>query len=219
MIVWILRVCKLGFDEVPQDVGMQSDEQQCVERHDHAESADRQGIGGVFSHHRRWKRNERLTHLKDGVQPHHAVVGVTGQPENVVVIQPELANNDEADQPAQELGEKLEQLMAKLVHAMMILQQWDFQFENEQCDDDRENPVAERLNAGEAQWTLRKAFQEMHLNYMQNSDWKVKTNFRFAGERIIRCRSATRSTRIKPTVVEFLMTDLTTFAGMSLSIT
>jgi hypothetical protein len=38
---------------------------------------------------------------KEGVQPHHAVVGMIGKPENMVVVQPELADDDEADKPAE----------------------------------------------------------------------------------------------------------------------
>jgi hypothetical protein len=52
---------------------------------------------------------------------------MTGKPENVVVVQPELANNDEADQPAQELREQFEQVMAQLSHAAMIVKRWDFE--------------------------------------------------------------------------------------------
>src|SRR5919106_1545829 len=108
--VWRLSVYELRLDQVPQDVGVQSDKQQRVERHHHSKQTDGQRIRGVLPHHRRWKRNEGLEHQKDRVQPHHTVVGMTGQPENVVVVQPELANNDEADQPTQELRKQIKQL-------------------------------------------------------------------------------------------------------------
>jgi hypothetical protein len=41
---------------------------------------------------------------KDGVQPHHAVIGITGKSKNMMVVEPKLAENDEADEPTQELG-------------------------------------------------------------------------------------------------------------------
>lgn len=65
---------------------------------------------------------------------------MAGQPENVVVIQPELANDDEADEPAQELREQIKQLMAEFARAAMIVQGWDFEFERQQGDDNREDP-------------------------------------------------------------------------------
>lgn len=83
-----------------------------------------------------------------------------GRPQNVVV-QPELADDDEADQPAQELGEQTKQLMAHFAHAAMIVQRGDFEVEDKQCDDYREYPVAECLNPVEAQFSWRKSLSLM----------------------------------------------------------
>ena len=70
--------------------------------------------------------------------------------ENVMMIEPELADNDEADQPAQELRQKIEELVRELGDAAMIGERWDLELQNEQRDDDGENAVAERLDAIEA---------------------------------------------------------------------
>src|SRR5437763_12613209 len=52
--------------------------------------------------------------------------------------------------------------MAQLIHAAMIVQRWDFEFEDQQRDDDGKDAVAERLDTGEAQFAVSKAFQEAH---------------------------------------------------------
>jgi hypothetical protein len=64
----------------------------------------------------------------------------------VVVIQPELADDDEADQPAEELREELAQVMAELAGAPGVPQRGHLQLEDEQRHDDREHAVAERLD-------------------------------------------------------------------------
>jgi hypothetical protein len=99
---------------------------------------------------------------KDGVQPHHAVVGVTGEPEDMVMVQPELADDDEADEPTQKFGQQFKQMMGQFAHARMVLERRDFEFENQQCDDDGENAVAERLDSAEPQLPLPETIQEAH---------------------------------------------------------
>jgi hypothetical protein len=59
----------------------------------------------------------------------------------------------------QKLREQIKEMMAKFAHAAMLVQRWDFEFENQQYDDNREDPVAECLNPGEAQFALRNALQ------------------------------------------------------------
>jgi hypothetical protein len=69
------------------------------------------------------------------------------QAEHVVVVEPELADDDEADEPAQELGQELDQLMPELGGARVFLERRNLELDDEQCDDDREHAVAERLDA------------------------------------------------------------------------
>jgi hypothetical protein len=64
---------------------------------------------------------------------------VPGQAEDVIVVQAELADDGEADQPAQELGQQLEHLMPEFAHVSMVLQRWDLELEYQQRDDDRED--------------------------------------------------------------------------------
>jgi hypothetical protein len=54
------------------------------------------------------------------------------QPQDVMVIQPELADDDEADQPAQELRRQLDELTAQLAHAAMITQLGELELQHQQ---------------------------------------------------------------------------------------
>src|SRR5690349_12413008 len=79
-----------------------------------------------------------------------------------MMIEPELAYDDKADQPGEELRQQTEELLAELRNAVRIMQLRYFELENEQRDDDREHPVAESLDAGEPQLALRKAREQSH---------------------------------------------------------
>lgn len=52
--------------------------------------------------------------------------------------------------------------MGEFPHAVMVAQRRDLQLEDQQGDDDREYPVAERLDAVQPQLSSRKAFQQTH---------------------------------------------------------
>jgi hypothetical protein len=82
--------------------------------------------------------------------------------EHVMVIEPELADDDEADQPAQELGGELEQLMGEFADAGMILERRYLELEHEQRHHDGEHAVAESLDAGQAQLALPEAIEQSH---------------------------------------------------------
>jgi len=111
----VLRGSELRRDQRAHDIGLQTQEQDRIEREHGAEDAHGQQVDGIFPHQRRGKPDERLTHEEDRVQPYQRVVGMARQREHVMVVEPELADDDEADEPVQELGEKLDQLMASSV--------------------------------------------------------------------------------------------------------
>jgi hypothetical protein len=59
-------------------------------------------------------------------RPDHLVSGVPREREQVVMIQPKLADDDETDQPAQEFRQKIGKLMAKLAGAVALVQNRTF---------------------------------------------------------------------------------------------
>lgn len=75
---------------------MQRQEQERVDREHATKKAHRKRVVMIFAHQRGWKRNEGLAHQKNRFQPQEGVIGVARQPEQVMVIEPELADNDEA---------------------------------------------------------------------------------------------------------------------------
>jgi hypothetical protein len=110
-----------------------------------SKGADGQRIAGVLAHHRRWKRDRGLAHQKHGVQPHHGVVGMASKSQNMVVVEPKFADDDEADQPAQEFWQQFKQLVGQLAHARMVLERRHLKLEHQECHDNHKHPVAERL--------------------------------------------------------------------------
>ena len=108
----------------------------------------------IFAHQRGRKRNEGLAHQKNRVQPHHGVIGVARQPEQVMVIEPELADDDEADKPAQEIGQEVDERVGEFTDAGMILERRHFELEDQQRHHDGKYAVAEGLDAGETQLAL-----------------------------------------------------------------
>ena len=83
---------------------------------------------------------------------------MTREAEQMVMIQSELADDDETDQPAQELRGKIDKLMAEFVRNGAIVQNWNFEFEHKQRHHNREHAVAERFDSAQPQLALRKAF-------------------------------------------------------------
>lgn len=79
-----------------------------------------------------------------------------------MVVEPELADDDEADEPAEELWQQLAQRESELGHARMILEMRHLQLEHEQGDDDRKHAVAERLDSVQPQSAVREAGQKAH---------------------------------------------------------
>ena len=73
---------------------MERNEEQRVHGQHRAEEAHRQRVLRIVSHQRRGKRHEGLEHQKDRVQPHQRIVGVARQAEHVMVVQPELADDE-----------------------------------------------------------------------------------------------------------------------------
>ena len=136
---------------------MQRNEEHRVYRHDHAKETHGQPIHWILAHQRGRERDERLTHEKDRIQPDHSVSGVPRECEEMVMIQPEFTNDDEADHPAQKLREKIDKLMTKLVNTAAVVQNWNSQLEHEQRYDNREDAVAECFNSIEPQVALGKA--------------------------------------------------------------
>ncbi len=153
---------ELGLDQIALDVGLQRDEQQRVDREYAAEQADRKGVLRIFPRQRGRERDEGLPHQENGVQPHHPVVRIARHRQQVMVVEPELADDDEADEPAHELGQQLEQLVSKLTHARMFLERRHLQLEDEQCHHDGEDAVAEGFDAAQPQLPLRETVQKTH---------------------------------------------------------
>src|SRR5262249_39343089 len=91
-------------------------------RHVRSDLARSPGLGGMSGPGRNdeEERRDRVQDERRVVQPDHAVGGMTGECQNVVVVHPELADDDEADQPAEELREQREQLMAEVADAALI---------------------------------------------------------------------------------------------------
>jgi len=71
----------------------------------------------IFAGERRRERHERLAEREQRVEPHHAVIGVAREAEQMMVVEPELADDDEADQPAHEFRRQLDERMAQLSDA------------------------------------------------------------------------------------------------------
>ena len=77
------------------------------------------------------------------------LVSMPRKGENVVVVQPKLADDDEADKPAQKLGKQLKQRRSKFVGAPVVVQSGNLKFEHEQRNDNRKDAIAESLNSCE----------------------------------------------------------------------
>jgi hypothetical protein len=78
------------------------------------------------------------------------------------MIQPEFANDNEADQPAQEFRKQFKEMMSEFTHTAVLLHGRDLQLENQQRDDDCEDPITESLNSVEAELAPSKATEEAH---------------------------------------------------------
>jgi hypothetical protein len=61
------------------------------------------------------------------------------------------------------LGQRLVQVVQELANAGVILERRYLQFKNEQRQDDGENAVAERLDAGEPQFAAAEAIKQTHV--------------------------------------------------------
>src|SRR5262249_48137458 len=127
-----------------------------------AEETHRKRVGGILAHHGGRERNEGLAPQKERVQPRKPVVGTMRQTEHVVVIEPEFADNDETDQPAQELGRELNELMSKFADAGVVLERGQLQLEHQQGHHDREDAVAEKLHPLEVQMSALETSEWMH---------------------------------------------------------
>jgi hypothetical protein len=103
-----------------------------------------------------------LAHQKNRVQPHHGVIGVARQPEQVMVIEPELADNDEADKSAQKFGQEVDERVSEFADAGMILERRHFELEDQQRHHDGKYAVAEGLDASETQLTLSEPIEQVH---------------------------------------------------------
>ena len=66
-----------------------------------------------------------------------------GECEQVMVIQPKLADDYETDQPAKKLWQKIDKLVTELVYVSAIVQNRHFEFENEQRHDNCKHAIAE----------------------------------------------------------------------------
>ena len=85
---------------------------------------------------------------------------MTGEAEQVVMIEPELADNDEADQPAQEFWQLIEQRPPELTDVGMMIENRHLEIEHQQRHRDREDAVAEGLDAGKVQLTLAETLKK-----------------------------------------------------------
>src|SRR6266480_5782015 len=160
--MWDDCIHQLWFEQVSYDVALQRDKEQRIHRHNGSEKAYGERICRKFSHQRGRKRNERLPHQKDRVKPDHSVSRVTRKREKMVMVQPEFANNDEADKPTQKFRNKIDKSMVEFADASAIVQNRYLQFKNQQGHDNREDTVAERLCPVQPQFALPKALEKPH---------------------------------------------------------
>jgi hypothetical protein len=87
---------------------------------------------------------------------------VARQPEQVMVIEPELADNDEADKSAQKFGQEVDERVSEFADAGMILERRHFELEDQQRHHDGKYAVAEGLDASETQLTLSEPIEQVH---------------------------------------------------------
>lgn len=161
--VGVLCGGEFGLDEIFHDVSVENDEEEGVEGHDDAKETDGERVRRILAHESGGKRDERLKHEEDGIDPDHAVIGLAGEAEDVVMVEPEFADDDEADEPAKELGKLIEQLMAEFGDAAGIVESGDAEIEDEEGDDNGEDAVTEGFDAVEAKVAAGESLEESHV--------------------------------------------------------
>ena len=116
----------------------------------------------MLSHQHRGKRYEGLAHQENHVELNQAVIRVAGKAEKGMVIQPQLADDNKADQPAQKLREQSGQAAGQFTGAPLVVKHRNFEIQDQERDDDCRHAVRESFNSVEAQFTLRKTTEEPH---------------------------------------------------------
>src|SRR6266567_4911382 len=98
----------------------------------------------------------------------------------MVMIQPKLADDNEADQPAQELRPEIDKSLAEFARATVIVQNRHFHLEHQQRYDNREDAVAEPFNPVKTQLALPKSVLVNASTQIANNNVRipfVKTMF------------------------------------------